>query len=462
MKKILILIVGVVLSVQAGAKDAKYIFYFIGDGMAINVIAATEYYKAACDGRIGTEPLNFHSFPVTSFATAYNSESEISDSASSGTALATGHKTKTRHVGTDPDGKPLTNLAEVMSKAGKQIGVITSVNVNDATPAVFYSHQLSRKDYMEITTDLGLSPFAFIAGNSFGTDAGHTKEMMLREASSGRTLIRSLEEYDKVKGSADRITFIPSGKSHFKEAINREEGDGSTTLGGCLKATIDFLELKDRSGKGFFIMAEGGSIDHCAHKNDMAATINEVLDLEDAVAVAIEFYNRHPEETAILVTSDHDTGGPAILAKDYRKLALLSCQKMDISTISHEFVKHFKSNPEITWEQYKDFMAERTGMWGSIEVNGKDEKALKKIFDDTIGEGKLNYRTDEYKYGSTPLVIKETFAVYNRYAGIVWTHTSHTAGFVPVFYKGPHPELFGGPLDNTSFFPILKKVAGIR
>jgi len=461
MKKILFLLVCLAASMQVIAKDVKYIFYMIGDGMGLSVIAATEYYKAAVNGKVGTEPLNFHYFPVASYATAYNAEREISDSGSSGTALATGQKTAPGHIGTDANGNPLTNLSEVMSKDGRQIGIITSAKINDATPSVFYGHQPSRSNYMKLVEELTDSPYAFIAGNTFYCSGKAEKEKMLDLIRSKKTLIRSLDEYETAKDKADRIVFVPTGKSHFKLAINRRDSDGSTTLSECLKTTIDFLEAKDKLGKGFFIMAEGGEIDHTAHKNDMAATIKETIDFEDAVAVAIEFYNRHPEETAILVVSDHDTGGACMIGKEYSKYTLLNYQTSDISAIASEFAKKFKKNPDISWEEYKQFMSERTGMWGKIKVEQKDEKKIKSIYESTIGKGNLDYKSDEYKYGVIPAVIKETFKAYNRYAGFTWGHNSHTACYVPVFYQGPQPELFRGPLDNTSFFEILKKVAGL-
>ena len=146
------------------AKAPKYVFYFIGDGMGLNQVAATQYYLRSCQGELGVSPLCFTQFPYTGMAASYSASSDVTDSAAGGTALATGCKTYNGAIGVDAQAAPVETLAEKAHRYGAKVGVATSVTINHATPASFYAHQKSRNDYYEIGTQLPASGFEFFAG----------------------------------------------------------------------------------------------------------------------------------------------------------------------------------------------------------------------------------------------------------------------------------------------------------
>ena len=149
-------------------KKAKYVFYFIGDGMGVNQVNGTEMYLAEKEGRIGVKALNFTQFPVVNFATTYSKYNSVTCSAAAGTALATGTKTKNGTIGMDSLHKaPLYSVAVKAKEAGKRVGITTSVSVDHATPSAFYAHQPSRSMYYEIGTDLPKTGFDFYAGSDF-------------------------------------------------------------------------------------------------------------------------------------------------------------------------------------------------------------------------------------------------------------------------------------------------------
>ena len=149
-------------------KKAKYVFYFIGDGMGVNQVNGTEMYLAEKEGRIGLKPLNFTQFPVVNVATTYSKYNSVTCSAAAGTALATGSKTKNGTIGMDSLHKePLYSVAVEAKNAGKKVGITTSVSVDHATPAAFYAHQPNRSMYYEIGTDLPKAGFDFYAGAGF-------------------------------------------------------------------------------------------------------------------------------------------------------------------------------------------------------------------------------------------------------------------------------------------------------
>ena len=141
MKRFTYLLFLVLLALSAHAQRAKYVFFFIGDGMGLNQVNTTEMYLGEQNGRIGTQPLTFASFPVAGMATTYSATNSITDSAAGGTALATGSKTYNGAIGVDPDKQTLTSVAEQAKRAGRKVGVTTSVSIDHATPASFYAHQ---------------------------------------------------------------------------------------------------------------------------------------------------------------------------------------------------------------------------------------------------------------------------------------------------------------------------------
>ena len=163
MKRLTYLMLFMLLAVVAQAQQAKYVFYFIGDGMGLNQVNTTEMYLGEKQGRIGTEPLCFASFPVAGMATSYSATNSITDSSAGGTALATGVKTYNGAIGVDANKERVMSVAERAKRAGKKVGVTTSVSVDHATPAAFYGHQPDRSMYYEIALQLPEAGFDFKA-----------------------------------------------------------------------------------------------------------------------------------------------------------------------------------------------------------------------------------------------------------------------------------------------------------
>ena len=142
------LLVCLVALAAMAESQVKYVFYFIGDGMGVNQINVTETYLAALKGKIGYEPILMASFPVVGMVNTYSATNGVTDSAAGGTALATGKKTKNGAIGVLEDLQtPCTSIADWAQKAGKAVGVATTVAITHATPASFYGHQPKRQMY---------------------------------------------------------------------------------------------------------------------------------------------------------------------------------------------------------------------------------------------------------------------------------------------------------------------------
>ena len=162
----------IVCAASAWAQQAKYVFYFIGDGMGLNQINTTEYYMASAEGKWGYGHLSFADFPYTTYAANYSANRRVTDSAAAGTALATGHKTNNGMLGMTPDSMNVSSIATWAKQSGKKVGVCTTVSIDDATPAAFYSHQASRKSRNAIGRQLATSGFDYFAGSDFRNPKG--------------------------------------------------------------------------------------------------------------------------------------------------------------------------------------------------------------------------------------------------------------------------------------------------
>lgn len=300
------------ISVQSyAANKPKYIFLFIGDGMGISQVALTEAYLASLKGIRGSEPLIFSKFPSFGLCTTYSANYHITCSSAAGTALSTGTKTNNYMLGVDPDTNKLKSISYKLHEKGYSIGIISTVPLEQATPAAFYANSASRKSYYDISLQLPQSGFEFFGGGDFSEPKGKNndkRDVFEILADSSYSIVRGFSDLEKNKNAKKLAFFQSAGKdSEMPFAIDRKDDDFK--LSDVVKVGIEHLS---KNKKGFFMMAEGGKIDWAAHSNDAKTDILEIIDFADAVEVAYNFYLKHPDETLIIVTADHDTGGASL------------------------------------------------------------------------------------------------------------------------------------------------------
>lgn len=457
----------ILLAVTLRAQQAKYVFYFIGDGMGLNQVNATEMFLAEQEnGRIGTSPLCFASFPYAGYATTYSATNSITDSSAAGTALATGVKTYNGAIGVNPDKEVVESVAVKAQRSGKRVGVTTSVSIDHATPSAFYAHQESRSWYYEIALDLPKAGFDFYAGSGFlKPDRTHDKKKAPSIypifAEAGYALARGVEEYQAKRAEADKMILIQqegADQSSLPYAIDRKEGD--LTLKQITESAVDFL-MKDGGKKGFFLMVEGGKIDWSCHGNDAATTVREVMDMDEAVKVAYEFYKKHPKETLIVVTADHETGG---LGLGYSKYELhwanLIHQQESADALSRSITNLRRQRRIYTWEDIKEFLGEKMGFWKSVKINWEQEKRLRDAFEDSFV--KNNVKFEESLYSKTEPLAAVAKQVMSQVALLGWTTSNHSAGYVPVYAVGAGAKAFSGKMDNTDIPKRIAQAAGYK
>ncbi len=463
-KRYLILILALALCVaQAAAKNLKYVFLFIGDGMGMAQVDGTEMFLGESDGIIGTRCLCFTQFPVATMVTTHSATNSVTDSAAGGTAIACGAKTANHLIGMAADTTTvLASIAERAKRSGCRVGIVTSVSIDHATPAAFYAHQPDRDMYYEIGCQLPLSGFDFFAGAGFldpyGKDAKEAgKSVFDLMDEHGYTLCLGLDEYEDAQtdGKVVVLSKDPQAKA-ITSAIDRRPGD--MTLRQMTEAAVETLA---RGGdKGFFLMVEGGKIDWSCHSNDAGAVFREVQDLDSAVQVAYDFYLRHPDETAIIVTADHETGGLALGDGPYvLGLKAYAGQRLSVEQLSARLTD-LRNNSATTpdWETVKDILRTELGFWDTVGLTADEEDMLKDEYHELFVAHHDN--EEETLYATNAHFAAVAIRLLDSKAHVNWASTGHSAGYVPLFAIGRGTEAFSHKTDNTQIAPTLARLAG--
>ena len=357
MKKFSLLTLILLLPLVASAQQkAKYVFYFIGDGMGFNHVSLTEYWLGYTQDVFDSRPLSFSAFPVLGWAVTHSESNLITDSAAAGTALSTGSKTKNGMLATGPDSTALESISYKIHDAGYKVGISSTVGINHATPAAFYGHNVNRGNYYEIASEIPASEFEFFAGGGAIESTGDDEDRVsVYEAieKGGYVIAEGMDDFAAKKDGAEKLMLLQKDgrlRTELPYAIDMKEDD--MTQADLVRASIDFLY--DENEEGFFVMSEGGRIDWASHGNDTKAVILETLSLSDAVAEAVRFYNEHPDETLIVVTADHETGGLTLSwEKGYNlyfdKLEEISCSKDKVSEEERERMNEISHEAHIGW-----------------------------------------------------------------------------------------------------------------
>lgn len=467
-RRFLSLCMVLLLAVAAWAENqVKYVFYFIGDGMGVNQINVTETYLAALKGQIGFEPILMSEFPVVGMVNTYSATNGVTDSAAGGTALATGKKTKNGAIGMLQDLEtPCTSIAAWAKQAGVAVGVATNVAVTHATPASFYAHQPRRQMYYEIGQDLCKSGFDFFAGCDFHTPYTKEGEPSLREqaAAAGYTILTGgYNEYLKRGRKADKLILFQSDKKneklasdHLPYALDRDKND--LTLEQITRTGINYLMNKNKNG--FFFQIEGGMIDYACHSNDIGNVINEVLDLDKAVRVAYEFYLQHPDETIIVISADHETGGLVMGRGPYElHTDILKYQTKSIEETKWCLRQLYKKNPaRFTVAEVNKQVQAILGLGGNIPLNDAQRERIDRRLT-AIEEAVARGEKVEERIGELCETCKH---LLNEIACISWASGGHSNGYVPIYAIGPGTEVFQGRINNTEIAPAMARIAGYQ
>jgi alkaline phosphatase len=273
-------------------EKVKNIILFIGDGMGV-----AQLYAGMT---VSDKPFFLERFPYAGYSKTTASDKYITDSAAGGTAIATGTKTRNGMIGMGPDSLRVASIMEIARKNGLATGVVSTKAITDATPASFVSHNSGRGNYEEIAEDfLNGTLDLFVGGGSdHFRKRKDGRDLTVRLREMGYDVVYSLEELDKSNSS--KIAGLLAGVNMPKVVDGR--------AGSLEKITRKAISTLSKNKNGFILMVEGGMIDSGGHSNDIDFVVSEMIDLDNAIGVALEFAEKN-RETLIVTTADHETGG---------------------------------------------------------------------------------------------------------------------------------------------------------
>ena len=491
-------VVILVMASSAMAVMPKYVFFFLGDGMASAQIQATEAYLTTKHGGSATlatdlqkaeNRLQMSKFPVLGMQTTYDAHSLMTDSASAATAFACGIKTMSGVVGMDAT-KTISykSIARLASENGRLVGIVSSVSLDHATPASYYASVPNRGLMNTIATQMAEAGFAFYGGGGLvaptqGTNASDTSTNIWNLlAAQGYTVLNDREAILALKKNPQNkvVCINPwlQDNAAMPYAIDRPATNLSLAeMTEVAIATLAHQKHTDpATDQGFFLMVEGGKIDWACHANDAMAAIGDTLDFNDAVGVALDFYQKYPSQTLIVVTGDHETGGMSIghattgYAAHYDRLLgqtnsatyfgqnQWKAHKAAYSTgYTYSVPNNLEGNPEMIGLLQSVFGLHWT------ELNSYQKQKLEDAYDKSMcGQNNNSSDANNLLYGSYEPIIVTITHILNERASIGWSSYSHTGVPVPVFAIGSESQRFSGFFDNTDIAKQMAKALDIH
>ncbi|MBQ1654595.1 MAG: alkaline phosphatase [Bacteroidales bacterium] len=453
MKKLII--IAILLAVTTFVNAQKYVFLFIGDGMGQSDVDLYEAYLAEKDGKEGFVQSNISKIPLLSMCTTHCKNRRITDSGAAGSAIACGQKFNVGEIAYSETGNQPKSIAKVAKEKGMKVGIISTAPMNHATPASFYANQPTRKNYYQIGLQLAESNFDFFGGGGLLKQTGNKKDekdLMTIYQESGYLTFTSLKAIASMKSHNNKVIFTNETldrDASIPYKIDREDAPNNS-LAEIVETAIVHLD----NPKGFFMMVEGGKIDYAAHDNDAGSIIGEMEDFDNAIAEAYKFYLQHKNETMIIITADHETGGVSLGIADngYESdFGILSKQKMSMSKFGTIIKKQTKNEDNVSLKEYTD-LASKYFMGIEMDFSADEQAILNEAY--AAINAKSNRAKDEAKSkynGNNPMAYAFC-QIMNRRASVGFTTNAHTCAKVPVYAVGTTTPI----LDNTEIFGVIK------
>ncbi|MCX9103402.1 alkaline phosphatase [Aeromonas veronii] len=437
---------------QAQAGDAKNVILFIGDGMGPTVLTATRLFKVGEEGN-----LEMMKLPRSARIKTFSNDAQTTDSAPSMAAYTTGVKMNNEVIAMSSDtkavapgkdvngnktvnncssdnGKPVPTILELAKAAGKSVGAVTTTELTHATPAATYAHICHRDAAYDIAAQAvpGGTGFNQALGDGvdvlMGGGANHwtpysasnksgrndNRDLTAEMKAQGYSYVTTQSELAKV--TSGKVLGLFSSKSHLDYELDRVAKGAANTQPSLSEMTAKAIDLLSKNSQGYFLMVEGGRIDHALHGTNAKRSLTDAVALDEAVKTALGKVDL--SNTLIVVTADHD-------------------HTMTINGYSA------KGNPVLDLVKNGDGSTQN-------DVDGKPFTTL------VFGNGPN--RPDVRPVLTSDQVMAND---YLQETGVKLTSETHGGGDVMLFADGAGSNRFKGTLDNTKVFGKLREALGL-
>lgn len=419
---------GVTAAVCAAPGPRRSAVLFIGDGMGPAYVTTTRAARGGSGGR-----LHIDSLPYTALSRTHSSDSPVTDSAAAASAMACGQKTANGVLCEDAsavygktDGRKLESIAVWAKKRGLRVGLVTTTTVTHATPAAFYAQEKDRDNEAGIARQAAGCGFDLLLG---GGRKFFPDDVRTEARGAGWTIVETADALQGLGGLDRRVLglfaegYLPyqpeieAARARPAGARAGERDAAGSSMGGeaavdpAARTTPTLLEMTRfaidalrKTGQPFFLMVEGGRIDHAGHANWARTLVDETAAFDDAIGYAVDTLD--PKTTLVLVTADHETGGLAL--------------------------NGYPDEKDGIWSIYRD------------PFGDKDEEPYPVI---TFSSGPgTKKQTERPPHGSDD----------PRPSGLALSSAAHTGVDVALYAWGAGADRVHGTLENTAIYTILR------
>jgi alkaline phosphatase len=433
---------GVHRAAGANAGTARNVVFLVSDGMNHGALSLARQFRASLGGGETRWTRMYRELPVVrSLAETFSANSCVTDSAAAASAWGGGRRVDNGVLNILPDGTPVPTLHEKLRAAGKRTGLVTTATVTHATPAGFAANVASRADesliaaqYLERRVDLLLG-----GGRKF-----FSPDLKGNYAAAGYEVV---ESRDALLGSAGESAAAGRPllglfhESHLPYSIDHVHvPELAAAVPALAEMTRIALDRLAPAPDGFFLLVEGARIDHAGHANDAAASIHDQLAFDDALGVALDFAEAHPD-TLVIVTTDHGCGGIQMNGVSAEPGQGIAPGLYNASTRSFDRLRGFRRSVEWMKQQGVDGLsgpplAEALAAWTGMILTPEQTKAaqgLKAAYEDVV----------------------------QAHTGVGWTSAHHTGELVEFGSVGPGSREFSALLRNDEVHGKLLGILGI-
>ncbi|MBS4177819.1 alkaline phosphatase [Lederbergia citrea] len=390
---------------------AKNVIFLIPDGFSASYATNYRWYKGE-ESAMDSMLVGMHR--------TYSANSEVTDSAAAGTAMATGEKTNNGMISTSPEGEKLQTILEAAEKTGKSSGLVATSTITHATPAVFASHVASRADEADIAPQLLENDVDVILGGG----KKYFPDSLLNEAKkSGYNIISDKNDLQKAKKSKKLIGLFA------EDALAPELDRDKTDQPSLAEMTDTALNILNKDKDGFFLMIEGSQIDWAGHAHDAAWAMKDTEAFEEAVERAVDFAKKD-KKTLVVIAGDHDTGGMSV--GGYGEYAANLEILRNVTATGDYMASQLNDNRSNVKEIVKKFT--------DLDLSAEEVEKIKTA---TNPNGAIN-------------------DVVSERALVGWTSSAHTGVDVPLYAYGPGSELFKGLHENTDIPKLMAEAMKIK
>jgi alkaline phosphatase len=409
-----------------GTRKVKNVILLIGDGMGFSYTTGLRYFNH--DSQKGLmNPTIFDQYFIGSQSTySLDRESNITDSAAAGTALSTGYKTYNGALGLNIDKKAVPTILEFAKFRGKSTGLVGTSQINHATLAAFAAHIESRELYDQIADDYlderidGKHKIDVMLGGGTSYFIRNDRNLIAEFVQNHFGYVTNLQELVTNKNEQLLGLFAPI---ELPKRI-----DSAPTVPALSQMTKAALQRLKQNSKGFFLLVEGSQIDWAGHDNDIVGAMSEVKDFEAAFKEAIQFaFNR--EDTIVVATADHSTGGMSIDRNGNYKW-------------NPSVIKSISSTPSVIarrLHETKEMTTLKQHM--PFPLHEEDLKSIQLTFEMEVEDTR-----------------QTLINIINHYSSTGWTTKGHTGEDVPIYAYGQNSHMFSGRMENSDIAKILFQI----